>query len=75
MLRQGLVGEVAALRARGDLHAGLPSMRLIGYRQVWEHLEGASDARGGGAEGCRRDPTARAPPAHVAARRARRRVV
>jgi tRNA dimethylallyltransferase len=40
MLRQGLVGEVAALRARGDLHAGLPSMRLIGYRQVWEHLEG-----------------------------------
>ncbi len=40
MLRQGLVGEVAGLRARGDLHAGLPSMRLIGYRQVWEHLEG-----------------------------------
>ncbi|HWN05759.1 MAG TPA: tRNA (adenosine(37)-N6)-dimethylallyltransferase MiaA [Steroidobacteraceae bacterium] len=40
MLRQGLVGEVAALRARGDLHAGLPSMRLIGYRQIWEHLEG-----------------------------------
>ncbi len=42
MLRQGLVGEVARLRARGDLHAGLPSMRLIGYRQVWEHLEGGS---------------------------------
>ena len=42
MLRQGLVGEVAALRARGDLHAGLPSMRLIGYRQVWEHLAGVT---------------------------------
>jgi tRNA dimethylallyltransferase len=42
MLRQGLVGEVAALRARGDLHARLPSLRLIGYRQVWEHLEGGA---------------------------------
>ena len=42
MLRQGLVAEVARLRARGDLHAGLPAMRLIGYRQVWEHLEGAT---------------------------------
>ena len=42
MLRQGLVGEVAALRARGDLHAGLPSLRLIGYRQVWEHLDGTT---------------------------------
>lgn len=42
MLRQGLVGEVAALRARGDLHAGLPSLRLIGYRQVWAHLEGGA---------------------------------
>lgn len=42
MLRQGLIAEVAALRSRGDLHAGLPSLRLIGYRQVWEHLEGAA---------------------------------
>ena len=42
MLGQGLVAEVAALRSRGDLHAGLPSMRLIGYRQFWEHLEGAA---------------------------------
>jgi tRNA dimethylallyltransferase len=40
MLRRGLLEEVRALRARGDLHAGLPSMRLIGYRQLWEHLEG-----------------------------------
>jgi len=40
MLGRGLVDEVRALRARGDLHADLPSMRLIGYRQLWEHLEG-----------------------------------
>jgi tRNA dimethylallyltransferase len=39
MLRRGLVDEVRGLRARGDLHAGLPSMRLIGYRQLWQHLE------------------------------------
>ncbi|WP_287983606.1 tRNA (adenosine(37)-N6)-dimethylallyltransferase MiaA [Piscinibacter sp.] len=39
MLRAGLVGEVAALRARGDLHPGLPSMRCVGYRQTWEALE------------------------------------
>lgn len=42
MLRAGLVDEVAGLRARGDLNAALPSMRLIGYRQVLEHLEGAA---------------------------------
>ena len=41
MLRRGFVDEVRGLRARGDLHAGLPSIRLIGYRQLWQHLEGA----------------------------------
>jgi len=41
MLRRGLVAEVRGLRERGDLHAGLPAMRLIGYRQLWQHLEGA----------------------------------
>lgn len=40
MLRRGLVDEVRRLRARHDLHAGLPSMRLIGYRQLWQHLAG-----------------------------------
>jgi tRNA dimethylallyltransferase len=40
MLQRGLLDEVRGLRARGDLHAGLPSMRLIGYRQLWQHLEG-----------------------------------
>jgi tRNA dimethylallyltransferase len=42
MLVQGLVQEVEGLRARGDLHAALPSMRCVGYRQVWEVLEGTS---------------------------------
>jgi len=42
MLVRGLVAEVETLRARGDLHAGLPALRLIGYRQLWDHLEGAT---------------------------------
>jgi len=40
MLENGLVDEVRRLHARGDLHAGLPALRLVGYRQVWNHLEG-----------------------------------
>ncbi|NWA28961.1 tRNA (adenosine(37)-N6)-dimethylallyltransferase MiaA [Pseudomonas gingeri] len=40
MLEQGFVDEVVALRRRSDLHVGLPSIRAVGYRQVWEHLEG-----------------------------------
>jgi tRNA dimethylallyltransferase len=36
-----LIAEVEALRARGDLHLGLPSMRCVGYRQTWEYLDGA----------------------------------
>ena len=40
MLDAGLVEEVAALHARGDLHPGLPSIRAVGYRQLWDHLEG-----------------------------------
>ena len=39
----GLIAEVTALRARGDLHPGLPSMRCVGYRQAWEYLDGACD--------------------------------
>jgi tRNA dimethylallyltransferase len=38
--RPGLLDEVAALRARGDLHPGLPSIRCVGYRQAWEYLDG-----------------------------------
>jgi tRNA dimethylallyltransferase len=40
MLADGLIDEVKALRARGDLHPDLPSMRCVGYRQVWEALDG-----------------------------------
>ncbi|MDB5948671.1 MAG: tRNA ((37)-N6)-dimethylallyltransferase MiaA [Massilia sp.] len=39
----GLVAEVAGLRARGDLHPGLPSMRCVGYRQAWDYLDGKID--------------------------------
>lgn len=35
-----LITEVEALRRRGDLHAGLPAMRCVGYRQAWEYLDG-----------------------------------
>ena len=44
MLSHGLVQEVQSLRARGDLHAALASMRCVGYRQVWEVLDGNSPA-------------------------------
>jgi len=40
MLRDGLVDELRALRARHTLHARLPSMRCVGYRQAWDYLEG-----------------------------------
>ena len=48
MLAAGLVDEVRRLRGRGDLHADLPAMRCVGYRQVWEAL--GSDALGSVAE-------------------------
>jgi len=43
MLRAGLVEEVESLRSRHALDASLPSMRCVGYRQVWEFLEGKFD--------------------------------
>ena len=42
MLAAGFIDEVQALRARGDLHADLPAMRCVGYRQAWEALDGTS---------------------------------
>jgi len=39
MLQAGFVDEVRGLRARGDLHAELPSMRTVGYRQAWQWLD------------------------------------
>ena len=40
MIDQGLVAEVERLFARADLHVGLPSIRSVGYRQLWDYLEG-----------------------------------
>lgn len=40
MLSGGFVEEVAGLRRRVSMHVDLPSMRAVGYRQVWEHLDG-----------------------------------
>ena len=44
MLAGGMVDEVTALRARGDLTADMPSMRCVGYRQVWDTLDGRAPA-------------------------------
>ncbi len=41
MQAAGLLAEVQRLRARGDLHPALPSMRCVGYRQAWELLAAA----------------------------------
>lgn len=40
MLKSGFVEEVKALFERGDLHADLPAIRAVGYRQIWSHLSG-----------------------------------
>lgn len=40
MLAEGFVDEVKKLYERGDLHEDLPSIRSVGYRQVWQYLEG-----------------------------------
>lgn len=46
MLAEGLVDEVQALRARGDLNHQLPSIKSVGYRQVWQYLDGGIDYEG-----------------------------
>jgi tRNA dimethylallyltransferase len=40
MMQAGLLEEVRRLHQRGDLHADLPAIRSVGYRQLWEHLNG-----------------------------------
>ena len=42
MLHAGLVDEVRQLRARYRLDPSMPSMRCVGYRQVWEYLDGGT---------------------------------
>lgn len=43
MLQDGLLAEVQSLTARSDLHAGLPAIRAVGYRQVWQYLHDEID--------------------------------
>ncbi|HEY9280636.1 MAG TPA: tRNA (adenosine(37)-N6)-dimethylallyltransferase MiaA [Eoetvoesiella sp.] len=43
MIQNGLVDEVEALHQRPGLHIGLPSIRCVGYRQIWDYLEGNTD--------------------------------
>lgn len=43
MLANGFIDEVKALKARGDLHLELPAIRSVGYRQVWDYLDGVYD--------------------------------
>lgn len=43
MLEQEFEKEVEALRARGDLDLNMPSMRCVGYRQMWQYLDGEFD--------------------------------
>lgn len=43
MLAGGLLDEVRALRARGDLNESLPAIRCVGYRQAWSYLNGEYD--------------------------------
>ena len=43
MMEMGFLDEVKSLYARDDCHAGLPAIRDVGYRQVWQHLAGDYD--------------------------------
>jgi tRNA dimethylallyltransferase len=51
MLAAGLVAEVVRLRDEYALDSSMPSMRCVGYRQVWQHLEGKLDAEALRSEG------------------------
>ena len=43
MIEQNFKQEVVALKARDDLHHDLPAIRCVGYRQMWQHLQGECD--------------------------------
>jgi tRNA dimethylallyltransferase len=59
MLHAGLVAEVQALRQQPQLHADLPSMRCVGYRQVWEALDAAERSASQGFEAAPQAQTSR----------------
>ena len=42
MMERGFLDEVRRLHARGDLDTRMPSMRAVGYRQLWEYLQGGT---------------------------------
>lgn len=42
MMQQGFLEEVERLHARANLDAGKPAMRSVGYRQLWDYLDGRS---------------------------------
>nr|WP_222927956.1 tRNA (adenosine(37)-N6)-dimethylallyltransferase MiaA [Colwellia ponticola] len=43
MIALGFEQEVMKLKSRGDLHTDLPSIRCVGYRQMWQYLDGEYD--------------------------------
>ena len=45
MLENGFVDEVRQFYQRDDMHLDLPAMRAVGYRQVWEYLDGQQDSQ------------------------------
>ncbi len=45
MMTMGFIEEVESLKRRDDLNLSLPSMRAVGYRQVWEYLDGQYDKK------------------------------
>jgi tRNA dimethylallyltransferase len=59
MLSAGFLDEVAALRARGDLHTGMPSMRCVGYRQAWRYLDDLEQSIDQGANHAKTGPARR----------------
>jgi tRNA dimethylallyltransferase len=40
MMNTGFLDEVRSLKERADLHAKLPAIRAVGYRQLWSYLDG-----------------------------------
>jgi len=59
MLSAGFLDEVAALRARGDLDTGMPSMRCVGYRQAWRYLDDLEQGIDQGANHAKTGPARR----------------
>ncbi len=71
MIAAGILDEVRALVARGDLYPDLPSLRAVGYRRTWRHLSQGSRFQGIPCRHGRRHAPARQAPARLAALDAR----